>query len=130
MFRVVFLSPPHPPPHQHTSRTANSDGSFCWPLLGILCLWSPPVPWCPGWCGMAGTCYLSLEMQIGPQSRARGKAQHTAEAPAGEHAPLASTSGQRHFSKMLWGPQRGRTQVFRFPCPKPASHPKPPASSP
>lgn len=118
MFQAVSAFPTP----QHTPRMANSNGHLVGHSPGILCLWRPR-PLVPGCCGVEDTCCPSLDGQTGRRLEPEDTL-HRAEAPAGELSPLASTSVQRPFSKMLWGPQQGRTQVFGFPCPKLSSHPK------
>lgn len=74
-------------------RMANANGHFVGHSFGILCLWKPPVLWTPGWCGVAGTCHPSLEMQISPRGEPAGSPA-VPNRPAGEHPNKVFMSGR------------------------------------
>lgn len=99
-----LLTPP--PPLPTMPRMANSDGHFVGWSLETSCLWSP------GWCGVAGTCHPSWEMQGAPE-QSQERALHLAKVPAGEHSPrhqpLCREAAPRHCG--MWATQDSGVQV-------------------
>lgn len=122
MFQVVSS---RPPPLPAMPRMANSDGHFVGGSLEILCLWRPPAS--GPLAGVVWQASATLPGKCrGPQSRAKSGPYTWQKSQLVSTAPGISLCAEK-LPQDIVGCGPHRAQVFRFPRPRPSSHPKPPA---